>query len=199
MPPENYEKYLERMNHLVFSELVPKAAIFDYFTRHATETEDALEENEPLIWYVRSGLHYDVTFSLYRLYDNNSDRNIYHFIDFAEQQASSIPWKTSLTSTDFTFQRSLLATVEQQKERLRKRRNKFFAHYDKKYFYEPDNITNDFPFSNSDAIEMIRVLQQIVGKHSFALHASAMISMEHVFYVAAEKLYKRIVTTNNDA
>jgi hypothetical protein len=39
-------------------------------------------------------------------------------------------------------------------ENLRKRRNretKYFRHYDKRYFYEPDGINIDFTFSNEDA------------------------------------------------
>lgn len=189
---EEYKRYLERLKHYVYMELVPKTAIFDYFTRHAVKT-DYDEGNEPLMWYIRSAFYYDLTFSIYRLYDTKSDRNIYHFVRHAEAHASSIPWKKPLTSSDFEAQHDLLATVEAQKERLRLRRNKFFGHYDKQYFYEPGEIDTAYPFSNDDALALVRVLQQIVSKHSWALDLSAAVSMEEAVYVAAEKLYKRIL------
>ncbi len=75
---------------------------------------------------------------------------------------------------------------------MRKRRNKFFGHYTEKFFYEPEKINDDFPFSNEDAMTLVRVLQKIVSAHMRAFHGNVSISMEGFVYVAAEKLYEAI-------
>jgi hypothetical protein len=187
-----YQQYLDRMQKLISMEIVPKTAIFDYFTKHLYERDEDPHSVEPLLWYIQSGLYSDLTFSIYRLFDKNGDRNIYHFTHYAQQHKNTIPWKTPLVASDFARHEKLLADIFPKIENLRKRRNKFFAHYSKKFFYEPDKINEEFPFSNTDAMELVRVLQKIISDHTMALNNSAAISVEGFVYAAAESLYQAI-------
>jgi hypothetical protein len=185
-----YEKYLDRLNHLIYSELVPKTAVFDYFTEHLYKVDENPYEVEPMLWFIQSALYSDITFSIFRLFDKNGDRNIFHFLNYTEQHLHSIAWKTPLSLTEINEQRAALSAVTTQIENLRKRRNKFFGHYDKKFFYEPQKIDDDFPFSNEDAKILVRVLQRIISGHMRAFHGRGSLSLEGFIYVAAEKLYE---------
>jgi hypothetical protein len=104
----------------------------------------------------------------------------------------SIEWKSPLRIEDLAKQHDRLARVAPLIENLRKRRNKYFGHYDKRYFYEPDEINVDFPFSNEDAKSLVKVLQRILADHKRALTGAASISIEGFVYVAAEKLYEKL-------
>lgn len=195
MKAPEYDRYLDRLADLVQSELVPKVAVFDYFTRHIYKTEAEPCKVEPMIWFLQSGLHYDVTLSLSRLFDEtNSDYNIVHFINFAESHRDAIAWNRPADVNDdfFSKQRGALATVEPLVAKLRRRRNKFFAHYDGKYFFDPATLDRDYPLTNEDAIELVRVLQGVVSAHSFAFRSGGVLSMEGAFYAAAERLFNQM-------
>lgn len=187
-----YRAYLERLDQLVSMEVVPKTAIFDYFTSHIYRYDTRPADIEPLVWYIQSAFYSDLTFSIFRLFDKNSDRNIYHFLEHTTAHHSAIEWKTRLTVDELAKQQDLLVSVAPVIENLRKRRNKFFGHYDKRYFYEPDGINIDFPFSNEDAKALVRVLQTILADHKRALTGAASISIDGFAYAAAEKLYEKL-------
>lgn len=194
-----YQKYLERLDQIVSMEVVPKVAIFDYFTVHAKNVGEIPDEVEPLQWYLRSALYSDVTFSIFKLFDKVGDRHIYDFLSYARKNLSKISWKSPLTSADIDRQEEALQGIEGAIENLKKRRNKFFGHYDKKYFYEPDSINTSFPFSNDDAKTLVRVLQTIVADHKRALTGSSSISIDGFIYAAAEKLYKKLGRSADEA
>ncbi len=194
-----YQKYLERLDQIVSMEVVPKVVIFDYFTSHAKSAGEIPDEVEPLQWYLRSALYSDVTFSIFKLFDKVGDRHIYHFLSYARNNLAAIEWKTPLTSVDIDRHEEALKDVASLIENLKKRRNKFFGHYDKSYFYEPDLINKSFPFSNDDAKALVRILQTIVADHKRALTGSISISIDGFVYVAAEKLYKKLGRAANEA
>ena len=194
-----YHKYLERLDQLVSFEVVPKVAIFDYFTVHAKNAGEIPDEVEPLQWYLTSALYSDVTFSIFKLFDKVGDRHIYHFLSYARNNLAAIAWKSPLTHSDIDRHEQNLKDVSELINNLRKRRNKFFGHYDKDYFYEPDLINASFPFSNDDAKALVRVLQIIVADHKRALTGRSSISIDGFVYVAAEKLYKKLGRSANEA
>lgn len=187
-----YQKYLDRLDQLVSMEVVPKTAIFDYFTAHIDKYGDEPLKVEPLIWYMQTAFYSDITFSIFRLFDKGGDRNIYHFTEYAKARLSTIPWRTPLTAADVARHETQLDTVDPIVENLRKRRNKFFGHYDKKFFFNPNMVNIDFPFSNEDAKTLVRVLQAIIADHKRALVGSASISIDGFVYAAAENMYEKL-------
>jgi hypothetical protein len=188
----DYQKYLDRLDHLISMEVVPKTAIFDYFTEHIDKFGDEPLKVEPLIWYLQTAFYSDITFSIFRLFDKKGDGNIYDFTERAKAQLSTIAWQTPLTAADIARHESQLNIVGPIVENLRKRRNKFFGHYDKKFFYEPEKVNVDFPFSNEDAKILVRVLQSIVADHKTAFSGSSSISIDGFVYAAAENMYEKL-------
>lgn len=187
-----YQEYLERLDQLISMEVVPKTAIFDYFTEHIGKYGDDPMKVEPLIWFIQTAFYSDITFSIFRLFDKGGDRNIYHFTEYSKAQLSSIAWKTPLTAIDIANHESKLNAVAPIVENLKKRRNKFFGHYDKKFFFDPDKINVDFPFSNEDAKILVRVLQSIIADHKRAFTGSVSISIDGFVYAAAERMYEKL-------
>ena len=195
MPLESefYRQYLERLTQLVYQELVAKVAVFDYFTKHAYGYGDEPSDVEPLIWFFQSGLYYDVTFSLFRLIDqNNSDRNVYHFLNYTEQNVKKIAWKKPLPAGEIKRLRDSMLSVSPEVNCLIKRRNKFFGHYDKEFFYEPDKIEDEYPFTNQDAVAIVRVLQGVVASCHEAFFGSRPMSVEGFYYAHAEGFYEAL-------
>ncbi|MDR9759428.1 hypothetical protein RJJ37_07245 [Rhizobium redzepovicii] len=191
MTNDEYQEYLLRLTHLVYTELVPKVAMLDYFSVHANEFSPPPNEVEPLLWFVNSGLFYDTTFSLYRLvHPIQSDRNVIHFLRITKDNYKRIEWTKQ-------FKRGViiehLSEWEGQSEiidRLVKRRNKFFAHYDKEYFYEPDGLTDEVPFTIDEAKDLTRLLQKTVGFYHQHVYGSTPISMEGFVYAGAYRMYE---------
>jgi hypothetical protein len=183
-----YSRYLRRLNDIVYTEVVPKLALFDFFTEHVyTRVSDPLSQ-EPLIGYIQSGLLSDVTFSLHRLIDtggrqNKPRRNIPDFLRYTRDNIADITWKTPLTLTDLNRHHSALRAVESLTKRLRERRNNFFGHYDAEFFYEPDKLETEFPFSNEDAKSLVRTFQRILSDHNWAFSGTGTIGVEGFVYI----------------
>lgn len=187
---DEYPRYLQRLTQIVSLEVVPKMAVFDYFTAHAPPAGDAATET--VLWFIRSGLYSDITFSLFRLIDRGGERNIHHFLNHTEQHLRSIPWKTPLTLKDIQEHRGALEAHETQVKHLLMRRNKFFGHYGKEFFYDPETLNTTHPFTNEDAKALIRTLQRILSAHTHALNGRGTLSLEGVFYVATERLFDQL-------
>ena len=187
-----YRAYLSRLKELVATEVVPKMAIFDYFTDHIYRRDAEPTQVEPLMVYLQSALTSDLTFSIFRLYDRKGGHNIYHFLKHTRTYLSSIDWKHPLTLEDLAKQEQQLHQLEPLVTKLKERRNKLFGHYDRKYFYEPDQLDVDLAFSNEDAKSLVRLLQAILADHSRALVGTASISIDGFIYLAAERMYEKL-------
>jgi hypothetical protein len=188
---EEYQNYVQRLADLVYNELVPKIALLDYFTVHAYEHSPSPEEIEPLLWFVNSGLHYDTTFSLYRLvYPKQSDRNIVHFLNVTKQNFNQIEWADPFQKASIDKHLADWASKSETTGRLVTRRNKFFAHYDKDYFYDPDKLSVEVPFSVEDAKDLVRLLQNTISFYHYHLFGSRRVSLEGFVYSGADQLYQ---------
>lgn len=192
MVTEEYSKYLKRLQEIVSMEVVPKTAMFDYFTSDIYKFREKPQEVDPLVCYIQSALLSDLTFSIFRLFDDKADRNLYDFVRFSRNNAEKIDWKTPLTLDDFKEQQSLLKSIHHQKDTLRKRRNMYFAHYAEEYFFEPNLINKRLPFTNEDAKSLVRIAQKIISKHSYALDNSFAISIDGFVHAASYNLHEKL-------
>lgn len=200
MIEEDYKAYLNRLKHLVYVELVTKVAVFDYFSEHAPRHGENVLEVEPLLWPIISGLHYDVTLSLYRLvYHRSSDRNILHFLNTTKAMRGNISWKEPVEEAAIDCFLDRWADKANVISNLVKRRNKFFAHYDKEHFLEPDVSLEIYPFDVENAKDLIRLLQETISFFSGCLYGSRPISMEGFVYARAERLFETMRRARDEA
>lgn len=196
MNEHEYCAYLKRLYNLVYVELAQKVAAMEFFVRNGelVRRDMAAGLIEPVLPAIISGLHYDVTFSLYRLFDKrNSDRNIFDFLNKTEQIHDQLSWKSPFPKDNIKSHRLLLDELADPIERLAKRRNKFFAHYDRRYFDDRTLLDIDFPFGVDDACTLLDALVEIVlfyGSAYDGIHSVR--NWQIVVYSSTERLYSRI-------
>jgi AbiU2 len=194
MDPSEYERYLFRLHHLIYAELAQKVATLDYFSVHAVKLDPNPGKVELALPVIISGLLYDVTFSLFRLVDKrNSDRNIHHFLNVTEQVQKDIPWREPFGPQQIKNHRTLIEESSARIDRLIKRRNKFFAHYDKAYFYDEEALDRAVPFDIEDAKHLTEILTDIVLFYCAAFNGRRYVrNWQFVVYTNARRLYERI-------
>jgi len=70
-----------------------------------------------------------------------------------------------LTAKIITENQTDLENIENNLKRILAQRDKYFAHADKKYFFEKDKLAKDFPETYKDMIAIIHSLQNIICSH----------------------------------
>ncbi len=77
-------------------------------------------------------------------------------------------WET-VRSTPFSQKKKL----EDHRDTIKlilARRDKYFAHLDKEYFYDPSKIFSDYPLAEGDVLALIRCIMDIFQEHEQGLH-----------------------------
>lgn len=97
--------------------------------------------------------------TLAKLFSESDDRSIVRFINYVEQNSKSIGDANSLKEL-IAKHRTELDNNEEAIRYLYIWRNKSFAHYDKKYFYDSNQLSKDAPL----LIIYIRELIKFGGK-----------------------------------
>ena len=198
MKTEEYRQYLAQLQHVVYDQLLPQVVMIKTIAKQARDFNVTIIEVEPLLHYVFSGLTHEIVLLLARLFDKkHSDYNIYHFIEYARANITAIEWKdpTAISVVSLGAQLATIAAHETTIEMLRKQRNKHYGHYDKKYFFTPEALEKDYPFSVGDATELIALLQAVIGEHSFALTHSCRVCMDHIYEAGAYRLFSTVMET----
>lgn len=188
---DEFDAYLGRLVDIVQMSLVPKIAFFSYLTDKPSDYNETLIETEPLLHYVHSSLHYEIVLTLFRLYDKrNSCRNIFHFLNWIEQNSKYIEWKINPTGSSIKAFKLALDAVEPEMALLIARRNKYFAHYDKKFFYDPSVMDIEYPFTHSNALTLVRLLQKIICHFSQARSGAVPLAIDDIVTISADNLFR---------
>ena len=61
-------------------------------------------------------------------------------------------------------QKEELKQITDEVSRTLDQRNKYYAHSDKEYFFNPEKLSNDFPSTTKDLISILNVVIEIVAK-----------------------------------
>jgi hypothetical protein len=152
-----FTKYLDRIAN--------KVALFTYLKQKATSDEVELA---PVIFLpVIESLLVDSVFSLAKLYELGSDKNINKFLKFVETNLGNLVWQRErVTQQQIDAQRRLIASKQAAITNLLAQRNKYFAHHDEEFFVEGDKLGKVYPLSIDDVEELIRTAQEINNEHS---------------------------------
>jgi hypothetical protein len=202
MKTEEYSQYLKQLQYVVYDQLLPQVVMIRTIAKQARDFDVTTIEVEPLLHHIFTGLTHEIVLLLARLFDKkNSDYNIYHFIEYARTNLAVIEWKdpVAISNESLKEQLHLIAAHETTIEMLRKQRNKYYAHYDKKYFFSPEALETDYPFSVDDAVSLMVLLQTVIAKHSLALWLSCRICMDHACEMAAYRLFSTLLGAYNES
>jgi hypothetical protein len=116
-----------------------------------------------------------------KMFSDKSERGLWNFLTFCEQNISIFEIKelqkrrgfpddwmlnhTSITPQTIQADKKLIGELKSLQS-FKLRRDKFYAHFDKKYFFDRKKISDDAPLKWSDSEEIINIMQQIIDRYS---------------------------------
>ena len=140
---------------------------------------------------VTQSLYTSIILWIYKLFDKNSERGIYNFLLFVEDNLSLFSKKhykqhKSISDNDWRFteigwtELNLIELNEFKKifdkneilKNVKRQRDKFYAHFDSKYFYSLDKLYIDAPIKWNDFYEIKKNLDNIINRISVAYDGS---------------------------
>jgi len=72
------------------------------------------------------------------------------------------------------------------------RRDKFFAHLDKRYFKEPARIYVDYPLEADDVIALVNAVIGVITEHQWKLKESAAISVAEFYTICVDNMVRNL-------
>jgi hypothetical protein len=125
-----------------------------------------------------------------------SERSICSFPDFCLANRKSIIWGDKNPSEEVLFaQKQNLEKHRETIDKLLARRDKYFAHLDKKYFFFPQQVFSDYPIIAKDVIALINCIIKIFGEHEHGLHpGKGAFHLSEVFVIGVDNMVRNLQT-----
>ena len=77
-------------------------------------------------------------------------------------------------------------------------RDKYFAHADKDYFFEPGKLSDDYPSAYSEMTLILYTIQGIIAEHSLWFRGYMSVCMSGFAYAHAEKALLFLQTASRE-
>ena len=184
---ENAEKLFEDYREYLKSEVVRLVSYIKLYRRINEKRTDRLDEINiaPSFFQVTlDALFSAIILWVYKLLGSRSERGFINFLSFVEnnrkileipelQRRKEYPdghWmldREPITYQTIENHRKQIAELESLPH-FKLRRDKFHAHFDKKYFFDRGKIGNDAPLKWSDLEAVIEVMGDILNHYSAA-------------------------------
>lgn len=150
-------------------------------------TQQGLEDNDVLnvaLYFfttVEEALEMTVMISLSKLYEGRGSRNLMKLVNFALANRKDIDWKHEpVTTEDMEEHKQLIEEQEDIVGKVISRRNEFYAHHDKDYFLDADELPDDYPISLDEVEQLIETAKKVVGDYYEAMEGRDINSMEQL-------------------
>jgi hypothetical protein len=177
---EQYRKHLR--------EETLKLSIYIQLYKHLHHREqDRLDEMNIAHCFFKtvfSSLFISIVQWIHNLLDPAAKRGFFNFLTFIKHNikiftVSSLQNRRNYPDRHWMLNRDPITfhTIEADLNKIKKikslssiktRRDKFYAHFDKKYAFEKKKISSDAPIKNTDLDEIILVMKDILNKYSAA-------------------------------
>lgn len=114
---------------------------------------------------------------------------MFAFLAFCMKNRANIAWKYGTPSVE-VLEKQLhdLELHRNTIDAIMGRRDKFFAHLDKRYFKEPTKIYIDYPLEADDVIELVNTVIRVFNEHQWMLTESAAISVGEFYTVGVANM-----------
>ena len=144
----------------------------------------------------------DIIIVLAKTFDKKSKRSVYTLLEWLDQCINNISYKgDSITYLDISDFHTEILNVEATLKKIKKQRDKFLAHDDKKYFDQPFRIHEEAPVDLSDLEIVLKVLRSILFRIYQAMENSHYImqisDLKKVDYVIKLLRHHRILYKND--
>lgn len=195
----NYEERLNCYAGLIHGNappgLVAKLAMYSAFIKEFSKRSDELWEIEPLLDPLIRSVEVDLHLATAKLLEDprRSERSIFAFLDFCTKNRSHITWKSGSPPESLLLQQ--LNDLEAHSgtiATIMARRDKFFAHLDKKYFANPREIYTDYPLDQSAVIKLVNCIINIISEHQRSLSGTVNFHLGEFFEIGVENMIRNL-------
>ena len=150
-----------------------KLATLTRFREQSRRLND--ESVVPLFSTLAESLQIDVILSLAKLFEKRGDnraRSLLRLLEFVEANAKEIEWQHPVTVFDLRRQRALIEARRAEIHLVISQRDMYFEHRGPQWTGRLADITSDLPITSEMLTELLQVAQQILEKHSSAIHGA---------------------------
>ncbi|GLR78889.1 hypothetical protein HUE56_28090 (plasmid) [Azospirillum oryzae] len=195
----NYEERLNSYAGLIHGNappgLVAKLAIYSSLIENCSKRSDKLWEIEPLLDPLIRSVEVDLHLATAKLLEDprRSDRSIFAFLDFCMKNRSHITWKSGTPPESLVQQQ--LNDLEANRgtiAAIMARRDKFFAHLDKKYFANPKGIYTDYPLDQSAVIKLVNCVINIISEHQSSLGGAVNFHLGEFYEIGVDNMIRNL-------
>jgi hypothetical protein len=196
----DYQSRLERYLQQVYGQdgLIAKLATFKALSERYKALGDDLIKIEPLLYYFHSAMATEVLLSVSRLLEDpkRSTGSLYKFLNFCASNASRINWRSRQLTSEVIFrQKTALAKHDQTIASVMGRRDKSIAHLDRKYFYSPGAVEEDYPLTDDKLVGLANEVISILIEHQEGVGTlSWPISMAEFLELAVDNMVRNLHT-----
>lgn len=199
---EEYEDYVRGLAKRLQSTdefgLAYKLSIFSYFLRRQQEFGENAWSGEPLLYYFLKSVEVDLHLAIARLLDEHKQTHgsIRKFLNFTIEHRAQIKWAgEGFAESELFAQKQKINAHEETIKSILGRRNKYFAHPDRKYFHDPAQLYTDFPIDEDDLVALASELIMITVSHDAALTGGrASGNLWQFVEVAADNMIRNLET-----
>jgi hypothetical protein len=181
------EKKFEEYREYLKQETMKLVAYIDLYKHLHNKKQDRLEElnTAPAFFQtVFSALFSGIINWIYNLFSEKSERGYYNFLAFVENELDlfaikELQRRRTYPDNHWMLDRERITyqTIESHRGKIKSipllnsvktRRDKFHAHFDKKYFFDRDLISKDAPIAWGDIEKVKEIMKDIINTYSAA-------------------------------
>ena len=170
----NYEERLSRYVTLIQGTeppgLVPKLVIYRELVRQHGMHGNRLWKIEPVLQPLIFSAEIDLHLATARLLEDprRAEGSLFAFLDFCIKNQANITWKSGPPPAEvLEKQLNELESRRHTIDAIMGRRDKFFAHLDKRYFKEQARIYVDYPLQTGDVIALVNAVIGVITEHQW--------------------------------
>ena len=198
----DYERRLTAYGGLIHGNnppgLAAKLAVYaELLRQHRLWGEQQLWRIEPLIYPLTKSVEVDLHLSMARLLEppNRSQSSLFKFLSFCEGNRARIRWPDGpLSSTLLTSQLVALEAHCTTVQAIMGRRDQFFAHLDKRYFFDSEAVFDDYPLEENDVIDLANAMIRIIADHQGGLGGPINIHLAEFYTISVDNMVRNLRT-----
>lgn len=193
-PVEQYESYISTYCDLIYSKVALKLGVYKAHVEALEREPYDMKRANPLMPLMVESIQIDCVMTVSKLIESGrGDRTFQKFLAFVESNIKAISkFYPEISASLVSEQRAALEAIESQVGSILTQRDKYFAHADKKYFFDPERITEDFPETYAELAKIVQALQGIVGKHKQLTTGGYPVCIAGFAYAFSDKILNHV-------
>ncbi|PZU74426.1 MAG: hypothetical protein DI530_16170 [Sphingomonas sp.] len=195
----NYEERLSRYATLLHGTeppgLAAKLGVYAQLLRQREIHGDRLWKIEPMLYPLMLSAETDLHLATARLLEDprRAEGSVFAFLNFCRTNRENILWKAGTPPAEVI--EAQVAALESHRPTINAimgRRDRFFAHLDKKYFLRPGQVYDDYPLEGAAVIALVNAVIKVISEHQWSLKESANFHVAGFFEIGVENMVRNL-------